>query len=330
MRLAGWVCGAAALVMAIGCGASEDAPRPSGAPMGGAAPPRAEGGLNQAPAIERVRLEPEEPVPGGRVRALVDARDPDGDAVRLRYVWMLGGVPIGGDAPDLVLESARKGDDLEVMVLASDGRAQSAAAKARAVVGNRPPLLTAVVLEPADGVPVGGIVKAFPEAQDADDEALRYEVEWLVNGVAAGDGELEFEARGLRQGDRIEARVRASDGRITTAPMTSRAIVVGNSPPEITSRPPVRFEGETIHYDVDATDPDGDSRLRFSLLQAPPGMEIDRFDGTIRWMPSTAQKGTHTVEVAVEDSHGGKAAQSFQVTIGSEPSAPGPAAAAEQ
>ncbi len=329
MRRAGRFCGAGALVLAIGCGAAEEAPRPSGAAMSGTRPPRAENAANGAPVIARVRLEPEEPVPGGRVRALVEARDPDGDALRLRYVWTVGGVPAGGDAADLALGHVRKGDELEVTVLASDGQAESAPARARAVLGNRPPLLTGIVLEPADGIPVGGRVKAFPEAQDADDDTLRYEVEWLVNGAASGEDGLEFEARGLRQGDRIEARVRASDGRVTTAPVVSRAVVVGNSPPEITSRPPLRFDGAAIHYDVEARDPDGDPQLRFSLLQAPPGMEIDRFDGTIRWTPSPAQTGRHTVEVAVEDSHGGKAAQSFQVTIGSEPS-PGPAAAPQE
>jgi hypothetical protein len=284
--------------------------------------------------IERVRLEPEEPFPGGRVRALVQASDADGGSLRLRYAWTLDGAPVGGDAPELALEQGRKGGDLELTVIASDGSAESAPAHARTVLGNRPPLLTGVVLEPAESLQVGGRVKAVPEAQDPDDDTLRYEVTWRVNGDAVPGSGLEFETKGLRRGDRIQAEIRATDGNVTTEPVTSRDVQIGNSAPRIVSRPETRFEDGVFHYAVEAKDPDGDRNLRFSLLRAPAGMSIDRFDGAIRWAPKPEQTGAHPVEVTVADSMGGQVVQAFEVTIGSEPGrpavAPLPAAPAER
>jgi hypothetical protein len=254
------------------------------------------------------------------VRALVQASDPDGGSLRLRYAWTLDGAPIGSDAPELTLERGRKGAELALSVVASDGSAESMPGHARTELGNRPPLLTGVLLEPADGLQVGGIVKAVPEAQDPDDDPLRYEVEWLVNGKPVDASGLEFETRSLRRDDQIQARVRVTDGIATTSPSTSAPLVVGNSAPQIVSRPDSRFEGGVFRYAVKARDVDGDRNLRFSLEGAPDGMTIDRLGGQIAWSPKPTQTGHHAIDVVVEDARGAKAVQRFELDIGSEAS----------
>jgi len=324
---------ALAVALAFACGGAEEKPQPSGAPMGGASVSKAAGGENHAPVIERVRLEPEVPLPGGRVRALVQASDPDGGSLRLRYAWTLDGAPVGSDIPELTLERGRKGAELALSVVASDGSAESIPSHARTELGNRPPLLTAVLLEPAEGLQVGGTVKAVPEAQDPDDDALSYEVEWLVNGKPFHESGLQLDTRGLHRGDQIQVEVRATDGNITTEPVKSRDLQIGNSAPKIVSRPELRFEDGVFQYVVEARDPDGDRNLRYSLVSAPEGMSIDRLGGEIRWQPRPEQSGKHAIEVAVEDGQGGKDSQLFEVTIAKEAGrplvAPVPAARAE-
>jgi hypothetical protein len=324
---------ALAVALALACGGAEEKPQPSGAPMGGAPASKAASGENHAPVIERVRLEPEVPLPGGHVRALVQASDPDGGSLRLRYAWTLDGVPIGSDAPELTLERGRKGAGLALSVVASDGSAESAPGHARTELGNRGPLLTGVLLEPTEGLQVGGIVKAVPEAQDPDDDALRYEVEWRVNGTPLHEKGLVLDTRSLHRGDQIQVEARATDGNITTDPVTSRDLQIGNSDPKIVSRPETQFEGGVFQYVVEARDPDGDRHLRYSLVSAPEGMSIDRMGGEIRWQPRPDQSGKHAIEVAVEDGQGGKDSQLFEVTIGKEAgrplAAPVPAAQAE-
>lgn len=318
------------LAGALACGGAEEAPRPSGAPM--AAPATAAGatdaaGTAEAPVVERVLLEPEEPVPGGRVRAVVTAADPDGGAVRLRYAWTLNGTPVGGDAPDLDLSTAQKGDELAVAVIANDGARESTPARAYARLGNRPPELVALVLDAGLDPRAGSVVQAVPEARDPDGDVLQYEVTWLVNGEPAeGDG-LELDTAPLRRGDRIEAELRASDGRVTTRALRSAAVVLGNSPPEITSRPDLQFTEGVFRYDVAAKDPDGDRNLRFALIEAPKGMTIDHLGGELAWTPEQGDVGTHTVEVGVDDGHGATTVQRFVLTIGSEESTPAAPAA---
>lgn len=316
--------GSGVVAVTLACGGGEESPRPSGAPLKGATPPAASTGLNHPPVIERVRFEPDEPIPGGHVRALVQASDPDGGSVRLRYAWTLGGAPLGTDAPEVSLERGHKAEDLAVTVTASDGSAESAPVRASTSLGNRGPQLLGVALEPAEGLQVGGTVKAVPEAQDPDDDPLRYEITWRVNGSSVQESGRELETQGLRRGDRIVAEVRATDGTVTTQSVTSRELQIGNSAPQIVSRPETRFEEGVFRYDVQAKDPDGERNLHFSLRGAPEGMTIDRLGGEIRWMPKPEQSGKHSIEVVVQDSQGAEAFQTFEVTIAKESAAPAP------
>lgn len=325
--------GALAMALVLGCSGGEQKPEPSGAPMGGASASKAASGENHAPVVERVRLEPEVPIPGGRVRALVQASDPDGGSLRLRYAWTLSGAPVGSDTPELTLERGSKGEELALSVVASDGSTESVPGHARTELGNRPPLLTGVLLEPAEGLQVGGIVKAVPEAQDPDDDALRYEVQWRVNGSPFHESGLALDTRSLHRGDQVQIEVRATDGIVTTEPVTSRDLQIGNSAPKIVSSPQTQFEDGVFQYVVEAKDPDGDRHLRYSLVSAPEGMSIDRMGGEIRWQPRPDQAGKHAIEVAVEDGQGGKDSQLFEVTMAKEAGrplvAPVPAARAE-
>jgi hypothetical protein len=71
---------------------------------------------------------------------------------------------------------------------------------------------------------------------------------------------------------------------------------------------------EPYTYDVDATDPEGDS-LTFSLDVFPEGMEIDEDSGLIEWTPTDDQLGDHDVAVRVEDSWGFFDVQVFVITV---------------
>ncbi len=83
---------------------------------------------------------------------------------------------------------------------------------------------------------------------------------------------------------------------ITTTPVTSGVV------------------GTTYHYDVDATDPDGDP-LVFSLETSPDGMTINPSTGLITWLPSPDQTGSNPVVVKVTDQLGAEDTQSFLVTV---------------
>ncbi len=66
---------------------------------------------------------------------------------------------------------------------------------------------------------------------------------------------------------------------------------------------------------MDATDPDADDTLTYTLDSGPPGMSIDAVTGLIQWTPVVEQIGTHDITVRVTDSGGLSATQSFQITV---------------
>jgi len=85
-----------------------------------------------------------------------------------------------------------------------------------------------------------------------------------------------------------------------------------NSSPVIESDPVTTAkEGVAYTYDVEATDPNGDT-LTYSLTTSPTGMTINSNTGVISWTPAAAG----SVEVTVEVSDGSKSAtQSFTITV---------------
>ena len=85
-----------------------------------------------------------------------------------------------------------------------------------------------------------------------------------------------------------------------------------NNSPIIESDPiTTAKEGATYTYDVEATDPNGDT-LTYSLTAGPTGMTINSSTGVINWTPDSAG----SFEVTVEVSDGSKTdTQPFTITV---------------
>ena len=85
-----------------------------------------------------------------------------------------------------------------------------------------------------------------------------------------------------------------------------------NSSPIIESDPVTTAKEGTIYtYDVEATDPNGDT-LTYSLTTGPTGMTINSNTGVISWTPAAAG----SFEVTVEVSDGSKSkTQSFTIIV---------------
>jgi hypothetical protein len=100
--------------------------------------------------------------------------------------------------------------------------------------------------------------------------------------------------------------VKASDGELSDTQSFEIAISklpVVNHAPVITSTPDdIATVGEVYTYDVEATDPDGDT-LTYSFLyyDKPTGMTINSATGLIKWIPTIAQVGINWITVEVSD-----------------------------
>ncbi len=300
--------------LAMGCGA--EAPvSPTGRSM--TAPAQAEGEASaEAPRIEKVSLVPSSPRPGTEVAARVETSSTGGSAVALQYLWAIDGRRIPDRSSRIVVpESARKGATIEVSVVAADGATTSEPVTATGQVGNRPPGLIGVRLAPGDIVGVGEEVVAIAEGRDADGDPIEFSYSWRVNGAVQEATQERFSTHGLQRGDEIVVRVRATDGEEETPPLDSTPLRVGNSAPAIVSTPVgVNSEG-IFRYVVEAQDPDGDRNLRFRLLAGPEGATIDPLLGEVVWTASVSSVGVHPFEIEVDDGHGGRTQQRFDVTV---------------
>ncbi len=303
---------AAGLLMACGV----DAPTP---PTGRslAAPAQVETATAAAPPrVVRVVLEPASPRPGAEVQAHAEMSAAGGSAVELRYFWAVDGRRVPDRGSRIVVpESARKGATIEVTVVAQRGSLRSDPVMATARVGNRPPGLIGVRLVPGDVARVGEEVIAVAEGRDADGDSLDFTYSWLVNGEIQKAARERLATDGLKRGDEIVVRVRATDGEDETPLLDSEPLRVGNSPPVIASTPVgVNSEG-IFRYVVQARDPDGDRNLRYRLLAGPEGATIDPLLGEVVWAASAASVGTHPFEIEVDDGREGRTQQRFEVTV---------------
>jgi len=306
--------GAGALALALACGGGEgDAPERSMVPLERSAQPTES---NRPPVVERVVLRPSRPLPGDVVEAVVEASDPDGDALRLRYSWAVNRRSAGSGSK-LAGRALGKDDRVQVTVVATDGFAESQSMSKSVRVENQAPEMAEVTLQPTENVRPGDKLTALVSAEDADDENLRYSFVWLVNGDETRDKGRLFSTVDLKRGDEVSVRVTAGDADDVSRPMTSAAVQIANSPPEIGALPRAEQDGETFRYQFEARDPDGDRSLRWSLNQAPDGMSIDPVGGMALWKPTESQAGTQTIEVQVTDRHGDGSKLRFDVTVSS-------------
>lgn len=300
-------------VCAIGCGGGEEST--PAARHAQARPAPAADGENSPPVIESVSLAPEVLLPGHPVRAVVEATDPDGDRVQLRYAWQRNGSVLGDATSDITPREAAKGDEITLIVTASDGRADSEPVTVSERIANRPPVLFAVALEGAETIAPGHPLVASPRADDPDGDEMSFEFTWRVNGEAVEGAGPEFPTEGLKRGDRIEVDVVASDGDDESEAKTSAPVTVANTPPRFVTDAQWRNVGGEMQYSAEAEDPDGDRSLRYRLLKAPENMQIDAIRGEVRWRPTASQKGKHAVEIEVDDLRGGRTVQSFEMSV---------------
>jgi hypothetical protein len=260
-----------------------------------------------------VTLAPRAPQAGAPLEARVEAIDPDGDALRLRYSWSVGDELVPARGPSIAVPDAPKGTPIQLEVVANDGRLDSEPARVSARVGNRAPVMASVRLDPQGIVKAGETVVAIAAGRDPDGDSLRYRYEWSVNGTAVDERGERLAPKGLKRGDKVAVRVTVDDGEAESTPLEGSAVEIGNAAPEITSLPGGLSPDGVLRYTVEARDADGDRGLHFRLDKAPEGARIDPLSGQLEWKASAKQLGTHEIEVVVEDGHGGEGHQRFEV-----------------
>jgi hypothetical protein len=271
---------------------------------------KTEAGGNRPPQIRNVEISPESPSANGMATVSAEAFDEDGDRLRYGYEWELNGRPFGGGDTSVMLKSLRKGDDLTVTVVVSDGH-KEVREKAEATIANTPPRLSEVRILVSNGE----VLAASTTAEDLDADPVSFRYRWLVNDDEIDSQDPEISSEYFRAGDDVVVEVIANDGENDSGQLASEPHRVKNSRPIITSDPQEMniIDGNAIEYQVSAKDPDPGQTLRYRLEEGPDGMNLDGMTGQLSWTPSGAQVGEFPVRIIVEDQQGGEVAQAFTV-----------------
>jgi len=158
---------------------------------------------------------------------------------------------------------------------------------------NDPPVITSnPVLEAWALAPYSYNLTAF----DCDSPVLQYALTMKPEGMGINEsGGQIYWIPPARGAFRVVAMV--GDGQ--SAAFQEFNITVPNRPPVITSVPPARaFTASPFEYTVAASDEDLDT-LTFELVRGEQNMSIDRFSGTLTWMP--AEVGIYYIWISVSD-----------------------------
>ena len=259
------------------------------------------------------------------------ATDPDGD----KLAWTLTANPTGMtiDAATglirwtpLATQTGATLVTLRVSDLRGGTDTQTYTLTATDVRANKPPV---IVSTPLRGATAQRPYSYAVRATDPDGDTLILSLLAAPAGATITttasvkgqvDGLVSWTPTAAQSGP-FEFIVVAKDPANASAAQRFFVTVRANAPPIITSIPPSSAVPTIAsHYDVLATDADGDA-LTYALTTAPIGMTIDSL-GRIVWTPTLAQVGSHNVSVIVNDGYGGSATQSYSIAVGADTVAP--------
>ena len=151
---------------------------------------------NTLPVLHGVVIEPLGEVTANRdVTAIPRAVDQDGDAVSFEYSWRVNGRPAGNDSPVLRAQHFRRGDEIELTVIASDPEGSSGPLRSdRIPVANAAPRIVSVPGVFDDD----GVFRYALRIEDPDgDRMFRYGLEEAPEGMTVDNvrGHLFWEPR---------------------------------------------------------------------------------------------------------------------------------------
>jgi hypothetical protein len=255
--------------------------------------------VNTPPEAPKALLLPREPRQGDLLEGALAApsTDADNDRLTYRFAFTRGGEKVSALADGREVSGLKKGQVYELTVVANDGESDSPPAQAKVAVRNSRPTAPAISFSaqrPRVGEPVE--LRIDRPAQDADGDAVSYEIALSVDGKGAG---LARDARAIPPG-RIRkhevwtAEVTPSDGE-ERGPSARAQLTAINTPPTAPSvaiepAEPTAESGAKARLAAPAADADGD-KLAYRYAWYRDGVRLPLPDSAASVAPGVLRRG---------------------------------------
>ncbi len=155
-------------------------------------------------------------------------------------------------------------------------------------------------------------------ATDVESDTLLFTLESAPSGMTidSSTGIISWTPNNTQVGSN-NVSVQVSDGNSGIGEQNFTIVVANNAP--IISNPGTQSATEDSQFSIDINSTDENEGLVFSLISPPSGMSINSTTGLISWTPTNTQVGTTTLNVSVDDAHGGTATTTFDINAGNNP-----------
>jgi arylsulfatase A-like enzyme len=217
--------------------------------------------VNALPTVE-AQVSPEAPETDQALTASGTPTDVDDDPVTLSYAWRVNGKETGLTTPTLEATRTAHGERWEVFITPHDGIDAGLPGTASVVIGNQPPSLETVTLDPA--LPgTEDPIEALAITRDGDGDTVTVSWAWAVDGavVQEGSGPV-LDPIHTQRGSLVQAFGTPHDGQLEGEALASELVEVVNTAPSVTR---ILLSASTVTQDdllsvveIDVADPDGD------------------------------------------------------------------------
>ena len=300
-------------IMAGGCTAEPTSQAPPSKPE--QRPPSVDGSpANTPPMIRSAVIVPTSVNLESTLQVDIQSEDKEGDPIQYQYQWIVNGLPApAATGPQFLTAQLKKGDEIVVELIPSDGKVNGAVFKTSLVmVGNTAPQVDEIHMEPAP-VHRGEIIKARVVAHDPDGDPVQLSYKWFRNGKELPGPQTDtLDTNAFRKKDVLRVLVTPSDGQAARDPIFGMPVTIENAPPRFTSTPSTALNNGQYLYQVIATDPDEDP-ISYELKEAPSGMSIDAATGKLVWKLTPESKGKHHVVIIAKDNDNAQTDQDFEL-----------------
>lgn len=190
------------------------------------------GAANFAPGAPEVSLTPAEPTTADELEVVIDldAIDPDGgpEAVTYRYTWTRDGLATPHTSASIPPEVTARGELWAVAVRAFDGRDEGPPAEIEVEVGNSPPSLEDVHIDPSVAGPSSVLKCVADDRHDPDGDDVSVTYQWYIDDNPVPDGTASAISPPLDVGVRYRCAATPFDGAATGKVAYSQEVIPAN------------------------------------------------------------------------------------------------------